>query len=86
MALFAVNTDCRLNEICRLSWDWEVKISELPHFLVLIIPGAFVKNGEDRLVTCNEIALSVVKSQRGKHPTYVFTYKSKAIAWMHRSA
>lgn len=86
MALFAVNTGCRVKEICRLCWDWEIKIPELPHITVFIIPGAFVKNGEERLVVCNDIARSVIESQRGKHATCVFTYKGKSITGMHRSA
>lgn len=31
MALFAVNTGCRDKEICRLQWNWEVKIPELTY-------------------------------------------------------
>jgi integrase len=29
MALFAVNTGCRDQEICELRWEWEIKIPEL---------------------------------------------------------
>ena len=43
MALFAVNTGCRDKEICRLQWNWEVKIPEL-NTSVFIIPGEKVKN------------------------------------------
>lgn len=43
MALFAVNTGCRDQEICQLQWDWEVKVPSLPHLLVFIIPGELVK-------------------------------------------
>jgi hypothetical protein len=32
-----------------------------------------VKNGEERLVVLNTVARSVVDSQRGRHPEYVFT-------------
>lgn len=38
MALFAVNTGCRDKEICRLRWEWEIKIPELNHVSVFIIP------------------------------------------------
>ena len=71
MALFAVNTGCRDREICGLRWEWEVKVPEL-ETIVFIIPGAHVKNGRDRLVVLNRIALSIVESRRGKHPTHVF--------------
>jgi integrase len=70
MALFAVNTGCRDAEICRLQWDWEVKVPTLDTF-VLIVPGSFVENGDERLVVLNDIAKRVVDTRRGKHPTYV---------------
>jgi len=59
MALFAVNTGCRDGEICRLKWEWEVKV---PAFetSVFIIPGRYVKNTDDQLVVLNRIAASVV--------------------------
>jgi integrase len=85
MALFAVNTGCRDQEICGLRWEWEVKVPELGTS-VFIIPGQFVKNGEDRLVVLNRIALSVVDAQRGKHPTHVFTFNGKPITRMLNSA
>ena len=79
MALFAVNTGCRESEVCNLQWDWEIKIPELPHLMVFIIPSELVKNGEERLVVCNQKAKSVVESQRGKHVQFVFTYKGTPI-------
>ena len=85
MALFAVNTGCRDAEICRLQWDWEVKVPELDTF-VFIVPGTFVKNGDERLVVLNDIARSVVSSRRGKHRTHVFTYKGEPIQRMLNSS
>ena len=82
MALFAVNTGCRDQEICQLRWEWEIKIPELPHILVFVIPAMLVKNGEERLVVCNDIARSSVNSERGKHHTHVFSYKGKPLARM----
>lgn len=76
MALFAVNTGCRDGEVCNLRWEWEVKVPELST-LVFIIPGQHVKNGDDRLVVLNRIALSVVNAERGKHPTHLFSYRGK---------
>ena len=29
MALFAVNTGCRVGEICNLQWEWEQQVPEL---------------------------------------------------------
>jgi hypothetical protein len=54
--LFAVNTGCRDAEICKLQWDWEVKVPPLETF-VFIVPGSFVKNGDERLIVLNDIAI-----------------------------
>ncbi len=85
MALFAVNTGCRDGEICRLRWEWEVK---LPTFntSVFIIPGEYVKNADDRLVVLNRVASSVVEARREKHETHVFSYKGSPITRMLNSA
>lgn len=80
MALFAVNTGCRDQEICELRWEWEIKIPEMSHIMVFIIPAELVKNGEERLVVCNDTARSVVNSERGKHPTHVFSFKGRPLA------
>lgn len=80
MALFAVNTGCRDQEICELRWEWEIKIPEMPHIMVFIIPAELVKNGEERLVVCNDTARAVVNSEREKHPTHVFSFKGRPLA------
>ncbi|HBC71159.1 MAG TPA: integrase [Coxiellaceae bacterium] len=85
MALFAVNTGCRDQEICSLRWEWEVKVPEL-NTSVFIIPGAAVKNGEDRLVVLNKVALSVVNEVRGQHSEKVFTYNGRPLTRMLNSA
>jgi integrase len=71
MALYKVNTGCREQEVCRLRWDYEVKVPELDTS-VFVIPKDHVKNGEERLVVLNRVARSVVESLRGLHPTHVF--------------
>lgn len=73
MALFKVNTGLREQEVCNLKWDYEVKVPEL-ETSVFIIPGERVKNGEERLVVLNRFAKSVIESQRGRHPVYVFVH------------
>ena len=85
MALFAVNTGCRDQEICLLRWEWEAKIPEL-NTSVFIIPGQAVKNGEDRLVVLNKIAHSVIEEVRGKNSEYVFTYAGRHLTRMLNSA
>ena len=85
MALFKVNTGCREQEVCKLRWDWEVKVPELST-TVFIIPRERVKNGEDRLVVLNTVARSVVEGERGKHPTHVFTYRGNPVTKMYNGA
>ena len=85
MALFAVNTGCRDREICSLRWEWEMKVPELDTS-VFIIPGAGVKNGEDRLVVLNKIAQSVIEEARGMHHEYVFVDAGKLILRILNSA
>ena len=54
---------------------------------VFLAPAERVKNGEERLVILNSVARSVVESQRGRHPEYVFTchgrrqQKMNNLAW-----
>ncbi|HXH54313.1 MAG TPA: tyrosine-type recombinase/integrase [Gammaproteobacteria bacterium] len=86
MALFAVNTGCREQEICRLQWDWEIKVPELPHLIVFIVPSELVKNGDDRLVVCNSMARSAVENVRKQHATHVFSYRGKPVARMNATA
>ena len=85
MALFKVNTGTRDKEVCRLRWDWEVRVPELDTS-VFVIPGARVKNGEERLVVLNRFASSVIAGVRGQHPEYVFTFRGKPIDAMGNSA
>jgi len=83
MALFAVNTGCREQEICSLRWEWEVMVPQLGTS-VFIIPGERVKNGDKRLVVLNH--KSVVDARRGESTTHVFTYKGRPITRMMTSA
>lgn len=85
MALFAVNTGCRDQEVCNLQWDWEVEVPELGT-CVFLIPGTKVKNGEERLVVLNSVATSVVTARRGQHPTHVFAYRGHPVTRMMTSA
>ena len=85
MALFTVNTGCRSSEVCKLQWNWEVRIPEL-HTSVFIVPGAFVKNGDERLIVLNDVALSVVEACRRRHPTHVFSYEGQPLHQMLNSS
>lgn len=85
MALFKVNTGTREQEVCQLRWDWEVQIPELGTS-VFLVPAHLVKNKEDRLVVLNEVAKSIVATQRSRHTSRVFTYRGCAIEGMYNSA
>ncbi|HBY62998.1 MAG TPA: integrase [Solibacterales bacterium] len=85
MALFAVNTGCRDSEVCALRWEWEVQVPELGTS-VFIVPGQFVKNGDERLVVLNRVAKAVVEAERGRHATHVFSFRGKPIGHMLNSA
>lgn len=86
MALFAVNTGCRDQEICKLRWNWEISVPVPEISSVFIIPGDFTKNGEDRLIVLNRTARLVIERQRGKHLEFVFVYKGKPLSRMMNSA
>lgn len=85
MALFKVNTGCRDQEVCRLRWEWEVQVPELDTS-VFLIPGAHVKNGDERLVVVNRIARSVIESVRGQDPVYVFAYRGRPLETINNTA
>ena len=84
MALFAVNTGCRDQEICLLRWKWETKVPEL-NTSVFVVPGESVKNGEDRLIVLNKVAQSVINEVRSLDSEYVFTYRGKPTTRMLNS-
>jgi len=85
MALFAVNSGCRNDEICNLRWEWEIPIPAL-NTSVFVIPATEHKNKHERLVVLNKIARAVIEEVRGIHPTYVFTYKGKPYYDMNSSS
>src|SRR5208282_1495041 len=45
MALFAVNTGCREQEVCQLRWAWEVPVPELETSVFVIRPNSGVAPG-----------------------------------------
>jgi len=85
MALFKVNTGCRVQEVCSLRWEWEEYIPELKAS-VFIIPALIVKNRMPRVVVLNSVAKSVIDQLRGQHPKFVFTYKGNRVQTMNNSA
>jgi integrase len=53
---------------------------------MFIIPGRFVKNGDERLVLLNDVARSVIEAKCGQHPTHVFAFKGKPVLRMLNGA
>lgn len=100
MALFKVNTGCREQEVCKLRWEWEVRVPEL-HTSVFIVPADFggrtersgVKNGDDHVVVLNSVALSIIDQQRkllededNEGKELVFPYEGRALHRMNDTA
>lgn len=74
MALFAVNTGLRQENVCGLRWEWERKIPELGRS-VFVIPASEFKGKRVHVAILNDVAAKVVESCRGQHPEFVFTFK-----------
>jgi len=97
MALFAVNTGCREQEVCQSRWDWEVSVAEL-QTSVFVFPAEFggrpgrsgVKNREDRVVVLNDVAKRVIDSQCGLHRQFLFVSSKgqprKPLRYMNNTA
>ncbi len=74
MFRFATNTGLREQNVCRLRWEWEIKVRELGTS-VFMIPKKFMKNNQPFLVVLNRFARKAIERARGKHPKVVFTMK-----------
>jgi integrase len=76
MALLAVNTGLRDQELCGLQWSWEQRVPELDSEnikrAVFVLPSR--KNKQARDVVLNDTAQSIVEEMRGQHPVHVFTW------------
>src|SRR5437867_6741892 len=68
MALFAVNTGLRDSNVCGLQWQWEVAVPEVGRSVFVIPPEAF-KTKRPHVVILNDVAWSIIRAQRGLHPS-----------------
>ncbi len=84
MALFAVNTGLRDSNVCGLQWQWEVAVPEVGRSVFVIPPEAF-KTKRPHVVILNDVACSIIESQRGKHPIWVFPYRGRRIGKMNNN-
>lgn len=81
MATFAVATGLRQANVKGLEWQ-HVDLARNHAW----IPGSRHKNGHPHSVPLNEMALSVLRRQIGKHPTRVFTFKGQPVANVYTKA
>jgi integrase len=84
MALFAVNTGLRNDNVCGLEWSWEVAVPEIGRS-VFIVPATAFKSRCDHVVILNDVAWSIVQGQRGLHPVWVFPYRGHRIDTMNNN-
>lgn len=74
ITLFALATGLRQGNVTGLQWS-RVDLERG----ICWIEGDQTKNGEDLHVSLSELALSLLRRQHGKHPTFVFTYEGNPI-------
>jgi integrase len=74
MAEFTLNTGLRLSNVSGLKWS-DIDQSRF----TLVIRGENHKNRRNHGVYLNEQAMSVLRSQQGKHSVYVFSYKGRPV-------
>lgn len=84
MVLFAVNTGLRDNNVCGLEWTWEVFVPEVARS-VFIVPAEAFKSRRDHVVILNDAAWSIVQTQRGLHPIWVFPFRGQRIGTMNNT-
>jgi integrase len=84
MALFAVNTGLRDSNVCGLQWQWEVPVPEVGRSVFVIPPEAF-KTKRPHVVILNDVAWSIIETQRGKHSIWVFPYRGRRIGKMNNN-
>src|SRR5207237_1935455 len=85
MALFAVNTGIHDANLCGSQWSWEVPIAELSRS-VFVVPAQAFKSRRAHVVILNDAAWSIIETQRGKHPVWVFSCRGERIERMNNTA
>lgn len=84
MALFALHTGLRDQEICGLKWEHEAKISGTQES-VFIVTEERAKNGHERIVPLNAVARSIVDRYRDQS-AFVFHLKGNRLERMNNRA
>lgn len=78
MAIFAVNTGARDENVCGLRWDWEVPVEEAGRS-VFVIPASEFKSKRPHVLILNDVAWRIVQAQRGRHKEFVFVYRRERV-------
>lgn len=84
MALFAVNTGCRDQEICHLQWDMEIRVPELDTS-VFFLPKEMTKGKRDRIVVLNKTVKEVIERRRAIDSEYVFSFQGRGLYQMNNT-
>lgn len=74
MAAFALETGLRRGNICRLRWS-QVDLTRA----VLVIDGDETKNRDALCIPLSPGAVAILKSQRGGHAVWCFTWRGKPL-------
>lgn len=72
--LFDLVTGLRQANVKGCEWSW-VNWDER----TLTVPGDKFKNREPLTIPLNDMALDLIRSQKGKHPKYVFTFRGQPV-------
>ncbi len=83
MALFALNTGARDENVCGLRWQWEVPVPEAGRS-VFVVPASEFKSKRPHVLILNDLAWRIVEAQRGKHKEFVFVYRRERVVHLDR--
>ncbi len=78
MALFDLNCGARDDNVCRLRWEWEVKVPELNRS-VFVIPASEYKGKRQHVLVLNDVAWKIVEECRGDHGEFVFVWRRERV-------
>lgn len=70
--------------VCGLQWQWEVAVPEVGRSVFVIPPEAF-KSKRPHVLILNDVAWSIIETQRGKHPIWVFPNRGRRIGTMNNN-
>jgi len=74
MVQFSLHTGLRKSNVTGLQWS-QIDMGRR----LLYIDGEDFKNGNDHAIPLNDAAVEAIRSQIGKHHTFVFTYRGQPI-------